>query len=85
MLYTLQQIFRHCFLQQLLQTLFSGLSFTIFFFYIYFVSTKLLFVSSTNSVCEIDGEVGGSLNNRERLNYFFPLLWKIPFYALTYA
>ena len=56
-----------------------------FFFYSSFVSTKLLFVSSTNSVCEIVGEVGGSLNNRERLNYFFPLLWKIPFYALTYA
>ena len=83
MLYTLQEIFRRYFYNNYFKLFF--LVSLLLFFYSSFVSTKLLFVSSTNSVCEIDGEVGGSLNNRERLNYFFPLLWKIPFYALTYA
>ena len=35
------------------------------------MSTKFLLVSSTNSVCEIEGEVGGSLTNSERLDFFF--------------
>ena len=34
------------------------------------MSTKFLLVSSTNSVCEIEGEVGGSLTNRE-IGLFF--------------
>ena len=58
------------------------------FFYYYFIFLQFLCVYKvfvSVNVCEIEGEVGGSLTNRERLDYFFPLLWKIPFYALTYA
>ena len=79
MLYTLQQIFRSYFLQQLLQLFFLV---SLLLFFLQFLCVYKVFVSV--NVCEIEGEVGGSLTNRERLDYFFPLLWKIPFYALTY-